>query len=131
MLIDFDRRDNVCARLNSPRLKDKFAPMKKPHAFGCKRVSLENGFYELFNNPNIHLVDVNETPVIEITSDGIKTTEREWEFDLVVCATGFDAVTGGILDMDIQGRDGTALRGFWRNGVKTNLGMCVPSFPNM
>ncbi|KAG9676690.1 FAD/NAD(P)-binding domain-containing protein, partial [Aureobasidium melanogenum] len=124
-------RDNVCARLNSPRLKDKFAPMKKPHAFGCKRVSLENGFYELFNNPNIHLVDVNETPVIEITSDGIKTTEREWEFDLVVCATGFDAVTGGILDMDIQGRDGTALRGFWRNGVKTNLGMCVPSFPNM
>ncbi|KAG9815671.1 FAD/NAD(P)-binding domain-containing protein, partial [Aureobasidium melanogenum] len=124
-------RDKVRARLDSPRLKDKFAPMKKPHAFGCKRVSLENGFYELFNKPNVHLVDMNETPVIEITPNGIKTSEKEWEFDLVVCATGFDAVTGGILDMNVQGRGGIALRDFWRDGVKTNLGICVPSFPNM
>lgn len=131
MFADFDRRDKVRARLDSPRLKDKFAPMKKPHAFGCKRVSLENGFYELFNKPNVHLVDMNETPVIEITPNGIKTSEKEWEFDLVVCATGFDAVTGGILDMNVQGRGGIALRDFWRDGVKTNLGICVPSFPNM
>ncbi|KAH0280863.1 FAD/NAD(P)-binding domain-containing protein, partial [Aureobasidium melanogenum] len=124
-------RDKVRARLDSPRLKDKFAPMKKPHAFGCKRVSLENGFYELFNRSNVHLVDMNETPVVEITPNGIKTSEKEWDFDLVVCATGFDAVTGGILDMNVQGRGGTPLRDFWRDGVKTNFGMCVPSIPNM
>lgn len=105
--------------------------MKKPHAFGCKRVSLEDGFYELFNKSNVHLVDVKETPVVEITPNGIQTSDREWQFDLVVCATGFDAITGGILDMNIQGRCGVKLKDFWEDGVKTNLGMCVPSFPNM
>ena len=105
--------------------------MVKPHAFGCKRVSLENGFYELFNQPNIYLVDVNETPVVEITPAGIKTSEKEWKFDHVVCATGFDAITGGILDMNVVGRHGIKLRDFWSAGIKTNMGISVPNFPNM
>ena len=105
--------------------------MTKPHAFGCKRISLENGFYELFNKPNVHLVDMNETPIEEVTPRGIRTSEKEWEFDYVVCATGFDAITGGILQMNIRGRDGLSLNDKWKDGVKTYLGMSVSGFPNM
>jgi len=75
-------------------MQDKFAPMTKPHPFGCKRISLENGFYELFNQTNIHLVDVKDTPIVEVTKSGIRTSEKDWDFDLIVCATGFDAITG-------------------------------------
>jgi len=74
---------------------------------------------------------MKETPIVEVTPKGIKTTEKEWEFDLVVCATGFDAVTGGILQMNIQGRNGLLLQDKWRNGVKTFVGMSVSDFPNM
>lgn len=120
------------ARLPDQKLAEKFAPMTKPHAFGCKRVSLENGFYELFAKPNAHLVDVNETPIAEVTSAGIKTSdEKEWEFDVIVCATGFDAVTGGILQMNVQGIDGLKLQDKWRDGVKTFMGMSIHDYPNM
>jgi len=74
---------------------------------------------------------MKETPIAEITQRGIKTTEKEWEFDLVVCATGFDAVTGGILQMNVQGRNGIHLRDKWCSGVKTFIGMSVGDFPNM
>lgn len=74
---------------------------------------------------------MKETPVVEITPRGIKTTEKECEFDCVICATGFDAITGGILEMNVVGRDGVKLRDFWSSGVKTNMGICVPKFPNM
>ncbi|CEJ92355.1 hypothetical protein VHEMI08011 [[Torrubiella] hemipterigena] len=124
-------RDKVRARLDDERLKDKFAPMEKPHAFGCKRVSLENGFYELFNKKNVHLVDVNETPITEVTPAGIKTTEKEWEFDYIVCATGFDAITGGILQMNVEGINGLKLKDKWMDGTKTFLGLSVADFPNM
>jgi cation diffusion facilitator CzcD-associated flavoprotein CzcO len=74
---------------------------------------------------------MKETPIVEVTPKGIKTTGKEWEFDLVVCATGFDAVTGGILQMNIQGRNGLLLQDKWRSGVKTFVGMSVSDFPNM
>jgi cation diffusion facilitator CzcD-associated flavoprotein CzcO len=112
-------------------LREKFAPADKPHAFGCKRISLENEFYELFGKPNVHLVDVNETPIVEVTPRGIKTSEEEWEFDYIVCATGFDAVTGGLLSMNVQGRNGLKLRDKWEDGVKTFLGMSIGDCPNM
>ena len=76
-------------------------------------------------------MDVNETPVEEVTPRGIKTTEKEWDFDFVVCATGFDAVTGGILQMNVVGKDGVSLNDKWKDGVKTYLGLCVSGFPNM
>jgi cation diffusion facilitator CzcD-associated flavoprotein CzcO len=99
MLTLCDRRDKVRARLSDDKLKDIFAPMIKPHAFGCKRISLENGFYELFNKDHVHVVDQKTTPIIEFTPNGIRTEDREWEFDIIVCATGFDAITGGIMQM--------------------------------
>jgi cation diffusion facilitator CzcD-associated flavoprotein CzcO len=103
-------------------LRERFAPSEKPHAFGCKRISLK---------PNVHLVDVNETPIVEVTPRGIKTSEKEWDFDYIVCATGFDALTGGLLSMNMQGRNGSKLRDKWEDGVKTFLGMSVGDFPNM
>ncbi|CAL5362898.1 unnamed protein product [Camellia sinensis] len=125
-------RDKVRVRLDDERLKEKFAPTIKPHPFGCKRISLENGFYELFNKSNVHLVDLNENPVEEVISTGIRTTDgRVWEFDVVVCATGFDAITGGILDMNVTGRADIKLKDYWTGGIKTNMGICVPNFPNM
>lgn len=131
MLTHVRRRDKVRARLPNARLQEKFAPTEKPHAFGCKRISLENGFYELFGKPNVHLVDVNETPVVEVTPTAIRTSEKEWDFDHVICATGFDALTGGLLAMNVEGRNGMKLQEKWRAGVKTFLGLSVGDFPNM
>ena len=121
----------VRARLTDPRLRDLLAPETQPHSFGCKRISLENGYYEIFNQPNVQLVDVNATPVVEVTERGIRTTEKEWEFDYVVCATGFDAITGGLMQMDIRGAGGVSLADKWKTGARTHLGMAVAGFPNM
>ncbi|KAK5710468.1 hypothetical protein LTR15_012958 [Elasticomyces elasticus] len=123
------RRDKTRSRLHDERLKDKLAPEVQPHAFGTKRISLENGFYEIFNQPNVTLVDVNETPVLAVTEKGIKTTEKEWEFDLVVCATGFDAITGGLKQMNIRGQTGT-LSEHWEKRLSTYLGLSIAGFPN-
>jgi cation diffusion facilitator CzcD-associated flavoprotein CzcO len=124
-------KSKVRPRIQDPRLRDILAPEIQPHGFGSKRISLENGFYEIFNQSNTSLVDVKSTPIVEVTERGIKTTEKEWEFDYVICATGFDAVTGGLLQMDIRGRNGLRLTDKWKNGTKTYLGMAVTGFPNM
>jgi cation diffusion facilitator CzcD-associated flavoprotein CzcO len=121
----------VRARLGSEALKDSLAPEVQPHAFGCKRISLEKGFYEIFNEDHVELVDLKKTPVVEVTEKGIRTSEKEIELDVVVCATGFDAITGGILLIDIRGRDGMQLKDKWKAGTKTYLGMAVSGFPNM
>jgi len=124
-------RSKVECRVKDPRAREILAPKKQPYSFGCKRISLENGFYEIFNQPNVYLVDVNKTPIVEVTKSGIKTTEKEWHFDYVVCATGFDAVTGGLVQIDITGTSGQKLADKWKSGVKTYLGMAVAGFPNM
>ncbi|KAJ9651536.1 hypothetical protein H2198_009179 [Neophaeococcomyces mojaviensis] len=124
-------KEKVRARISDPVLKEAFAPETQPHAFGCKRISLENRFYELFNAPNVNLCDLKKTPIVEVTEKGIKTTNKEYEFDLVVCATGFDAITGGLLQIDIRGEGGQRLQDKWKEGVKTYLGMAVSGFPNM
>ena len=76
-------------------------------------------------------MDVNETPIIEVSQKGIRTAEKEWEFDYIICATGFDAITGGILAMNVVGRDGVTLDEKWKGGVKTLMGLTVSGFPNM
>ncbi|CAF3645598.1 hypothetical protein SNK05_010390 [Fusarium graminearum] len=124
-------KSKVRCRINDPRHKELLAPEKQPYSFGCKRISLESGYFEIFNQPNVSLVDVNATPVVEVTERGIKTTEKEWELDIVVCATGFDAITGGMLDMNITGASGLKLTDKWKTGAKTYLGMAVAGFPNM
>lgn len=126
-----NRRDKTRERVHDERLKDKLAPMEKPHAFGCKRVSLEQGYFEAYNQPHVHLVDVNETPVVEVTEHGITTTEKAWDFDFVISATGFDSVTGGLLQMGIRGRKSVSLEEKWSSGLATYMGMAVAGFPNM
>lgn len=74
---------------------------------------------------------MEETPIVEVTPNGIKTTERAWDFDYIVSATGYDAVTGGILAMNVTGRDGVTLNEKWQGGVKTLMGITVSGFPNM
>jgi cation diffusion facilitator CzcD-associated flavoprotein CzcO len=105
--------------------------MVKPHPYGCKRVSLENGYYELFNLDRTELVDVNETPIVSFTSTGIKTTTKDYDFDAIIFATGFDAITGGILAMNLTGQGGVSLKDIWAQGVKTFMGISAPDFPNM
>lgn len=124
-------RDKTRARIDDERLKDILAPVKQPYSFGCKRISLEQGYFEIFNKPQVHLVDVNETPIQEVTEKGIKTSEKEWEFDIIICATGYDAVTGGMTQIDVRGPSGESIRDHWKGGVYSYLGMSVSGFPNM
>jgi cation diffusion facilitator CzcD-associated flavoprotein CzcO len=85
----FDEEANkeakVRARIQDPRLQEILAPEIQPHALGCKRISLENGFYEIFNQPNVKLVDMKSTPITEVTEKGIKTTDEDFEFDYIIC----------------------------------------------
>ncbi|KAK8104639.1 uncharacterized protein PG998_011672 [Apiospora kogelbergensis] len=124
-------RDKTRAKIRDPQVRDLLAPMKQPYSFGCKRISLENGYFEIFNEPHVHLVDVNSTPIEEITFKGIKTSEKEWEFDYIISATGFDSMTGGLKQIDIRGPSGQSLSEHWKDGTYTNLGMSVSGFPNM
>jgi cation diffusion facilitator CzcD-associated flavoprotein CzcO len=107
--------------------------MQQPHAFGCKRVSLEKGYFEIFNQDNVTLVDISEagTPIKSITAQGIVTRDQEYIFDVIICATGYDAVTGGLTQIDIRGRSGSTLQQAWSTGVATYLGMASRDFPNM
>lgn len=125
-------RDKTRARINDPKQRDILAPMVQPHAFGCKRISLENRYFEIFNQPNVSLVDLKATPIESVTEKGIKTSDGvEHEFDFVVCATGYDAITGGLTSIDIRGTTGGSLQQKWKDGTATNLGMSTVGFPNM
>ncbi|KAK1232531.1 hypothetical protein PQX77_004339 [Marasmius sp. AFHP31] len=125
-------RDKVRGRINDPVLKEKLAPTVAPHPFGCKRPSLEQNYYEVFNQPNVTLVDVNEAPIERITPKGVKTGDgKEHEFDILILATGYDAVTGGITQIDVRSTDGVSIGDRWKDGVRTYLGMMVKGYPNM
>jgi cation diffusion facilitator CzcD-associated flavoprotein CzcO len=92
---------------------------------------METNYYEAYNRPNVHLVDVNDTPIERITPAGIETSEREYEFDVIIYATGFDAITGAFDRIDITGVDGQTLRDKWREGPITYLGLQITGFPNL
>jgi cation diffusion facilitator CzcD-associated flavoprotein CzcO len=119
----------IRARVKDQGLADKLIP--KDHGFGTRRVPLESGYYEVFNQPNVALVDLRETPIERITRRGIKTSDGERVFDIIVYATGFDAITGAFDRIDISGRAGARLREKWAEGPQTYLGLQVHGFPNM
>lgn len=98
---------------------------------GCKRLCLDTHYFETFNRDNVDLVDVSDTPIERFTPEGLVVDDREFSFDAIVTATGFDAMTGTILKIDIKGRNGLTLAEKWAEGPKTYLGLCVPGFPNM
>ncbi|KAG6878285.1 hypothetical protein C0993_009643 [Termitomyces sp. T159_Od127] len=125
-------RKRVLERVRDPEMQRKLAPKKPIHPFGAKRVSLEESYYEVFNQPNVVLVDLNENPITEVTQKGIKTRDGMiHELDVLALATGFDAFTGGISRIDIKGTDGVSIGDRWRTGLSTYLGLAVEGYPNM
>ncbi|MCR9073396.1 MAG: NAD(P)/FAD-dependent oxidoreductase [Alphaproteobacteria bacterium] len=101
------------------------------HPFATKRPPIDTGYFEAYNRDNVSLVNLRETPIVEITETGVKTTEREYDLDIIVFATGFDAMTGSLLKLGIVGRDGVSLNEAWVAGPRTYLGIQVVGFPNM
>jgi cyclohexanone monooxygenase len=124
-------RDKTRARISDPAVADKLAPADPPHPFGTKRPSLEQGYFEVFNQDNVALVDVRAEPIEEITPTGVRTRARHYALDVLVLATGFDASTGGLTQIDIRGVSGRTLKETWSSGVQTYLGLGIPDFPNL
>jgi cation diffusion facilitator CzcD-associated flavoprotein CzcO len=128
LISDFVAR-KICQRVKDLAVADKLIP--KNHGFGTRRVPLETKYYEVYNQDNVKLVDILDTPIERITPTGIKTSDAEYEFDLIIYATGFDAITGSFDRIDIRGAGGRRLKDKWANGPQTYLGVLVEGFPNM
>jgi len=101
------------------------------HPIGTKRICIDNGYYQAFNRDNVDLVDISETPIGRMTETGFPVGDRMFAFDAIVFATGFDAMTGTLFNVDIRGRDGRALKQKWEAGPRTYLGLMSESFPNL
>jgi cation diffusion facilitator CzcD-associated flavoprotein CzcO len=125
---DFIAR-KIRQRVHDPVVAERLIP--KNHGFGTRRVPLETGYYEVYNQPNVELVDINQTPIERVTPTGIKTSDRAYEFDIIIYATGFDAITGAFDRIDIRGAGGVRLRDVWKDGPQTYLGVLIEGFPNM
>ncbi len=103
----------------------------KDHGFGIQRLPMETGYFEAYNRPNVELVDAAETPIERITRTGLETTDRTFEFDVIVYSTGFDSFTGAFDQIAIEGVGGARLRDKWADGPVTYLGLLVSGFPNL
>ncbi len=143
-------RERVWARIDDPAVAEILAPVEPPYPFGTKRPSLEQTYYDCFNRPTVDVVDLRATPIDTITPTGIRCARHpgadpsegpgtgtaepeldEYELDVIVLATGFDANTGGLTDIDLVGTDGRTLAQHWVDGVETILGLTVVGFPNL
>jgi cation diffusion facilitator CzcD-associated flavoprotein CzcO len=122
-------RNKIRQRVKDPIVAEKLVP--KDHPFGSKRIPLETGYYEAFNRDNVLLVDVRDAPIERITPKGIKTTEKEYEFDVIIYATGFDAVTGSLTRIDLRGLHGQSIKDKWANGPRSVFGIQTAGFPNL
>jgi len=125
---DFVAR-KIRERVKDQKVADKLIP--RNHGFGTRRLPLETFYYEVYNRDNVELVDLTETPIERITPKGIKTSEREYPFDIIIFATGFDAITGAFDKIELRGTGGARLKDKWRDGPETYLGLMVEGFPNM
>ena len=124
-------RDKVRARIKDPSVAEQLAPTDPPYPFGTKRPSLEQEYYECFNQSNVELVDISATPIQAVISNGVRTVASTYELDVLVLATGFDANTGGLTSIDIRGVENRSLSEVWSNGVSTHLGVAISGFPNL
>ncbi len=121
--------EKIRSIVKDPVLAEKLLPKSFP--FGTKRMCLDTNYYATFNRDNVSLVDIKETPIERITKAGIKTSDAEYPFDLIVFATGFDAVTGPLFALNITGADGVTLKDAWKDGPQSYLGLMVSGFPNL
>ncbi|MET3844568.1 cation diffusion facilitator CzcD-associated flavoprotein CzcO [Bradyrhizobium sp. OAE829] len=125
---DFVAR-KIRQRVKNPDVAEKLIP--KNHGFGTRRLPLETFYFEVYNQDNVELVDIKETPIERITPAGIKTSAKEFEFDIIIYATGFDALTGSFDKIDFRGVNDARLKEKWKHGPQTYLGIMVHEFPNM
>ncbi len=100
------------------------------HPFTSKRPTLNTNYFEIFNRKNVRLIDLKTNPIIKITKNGIRTRKQEFKFDKIIFATGYDALSGPILSLNLIGRKKIKLKKYWKNGPKTFLGLMIPNFPN-
>ena len=121
-------REKIRSIVKDPATAEALCPTG--YYYGTKRPCLDTGYFETFNLPHVRLVDLRRTPISTITETGIQTTAGSMEFDAIVFATGFDAMTGGIVAVDINGRDGLSLKQKWAEGPRTYLGLTTVGFPN-
>lgn len=121
--------DRIRQRVDDPETAEKLIP--QDHGFGMQRLPLESNYFEAFNRDNVHLVSLAETPIERITADGIQTTAGHHDLDVIVYATGFDAITGGYDRIDIRGVDGQTLADKWHDSPSTYFGVLTHGFPNM
>lgn len=120
-------RSKIRNIVKDPRVAEMLIPT---YPYGTKRPIKDTGYYETFNRENVFLVDLGKNPIEEITAKGVQTAETEYELDMLVFATGYDAMTGPFTKIDIRGRDGFSLKEKWVDGVRTYLGITNSGFPN-
>ncbi|WNG46974.1 NAD(P)/FAD-dependent oxidoreductase [Archangium minus] len=122
-------RSQIRATVRDPAVAETLLPRDYP--LGTRRLCVDTGYYETFNRDNVTLVDVKKSPIEELTPKGLRTRSAEYELDSIVFATGFDAMTGALLNIDIRGRGNTTLRQKWADGPRTYLGLAIAGFPNL
>jgi len=116
-------------QVNDPAVAELLTP--KDHPFGTKRPCVDTGYYKTFNRPNVELIDLRADPIATFNAGGIATENRQHDFDAIVLATGFDAMTGAIDRIDLRGVNGVKIKDHWAEGPRTYLGLMVAGFPNM
>lgn len=122
-------RRKIGERVKDPETRAKLLPVT--HGFGTRRPTVDSGYYEAFNRDNVELADIRETPITEFTATGIRTAEKDYPLDIIIYATGFDALTGALLKPRITGRDGVTLNQKWAQGPITQMGLGTAGFPNL
>ncbi len=120
-------RGKIRSVVKDPEVAQLLSP---DNVFGCKRLCVDSGYYETFNLPHVDLVDVSETPIQYFTETGLVVADQRYDFDVIVCATGFAAMTGSLDRIRITGRKGMTLKDKWRSGPRTYLGLMSAGFPN-
>ena len=121
--------DRTRQRVNDLEVAEKLIPID--HGFGMQRLPLETQYFEAYNRDNVHLVDIKQTPIKSITETGLQTTAKHFDLDVIIYATGFNAITGAMDRIDIRGTNGQSLQDKWRDGPSTYKGVLTRGFPNM
>ena len=116
-------------RVNDPDIAEQLIP--KDHGFGTQRLPLETNYFEVYNRDNVRLVNLKKAPIETLTEQGVQTSDAHYDLDVVVFATGFNAITGGFEKIDITGVDGQRLADKWSDGPSTYLGLTTQGFPNL
>lgn len=131
IVYDFWKK-KVRERLTDPKKQRLMAPDEAPYYFATKRTPLEHDYYDVLNQDNVEVVDLNRHPITTFTERGIRLEDEDCErdFDAIICATGFDSFTGSLTNMGLKNKDDVDMRDVWKDGVRTYMGIMMNGFPN-